>query len=101
TAERPRAGGPLLGHGPTLGRYLWAAQGVACSLDRDAAILDVEQPGFLGDLTSFCGNDAELQPQRLGADGYGLTRDVGGVRRWAEHVDELDLIRNRGERAID
>ena len=42
-----------------------------------------------------------LQPQRLRAHGDRLARDLGGVRRGPEDVDEVDLVGHLEQRSID
>jgi hypothetical protein len=74
-----------------------AAQG---SYDGDAGVLDVVDAGLLGQPAPFRRNDVELQPHSRRADGDGLTDDVGRVGRGAEHVDQIDRLRDIGETPV-
>ena len=55
------------------------AQAEAALLDDQAAVLDVQQPGVLGDGPRLGRGDAELEPQRGGPGRHRLAGDVGGL----------------------
>jgi ankyrin repeat protein len=71
-------------------------QAQAALLDRQAAVLHVEQPGRLGDLPRPRGGDAQLQPQRGGTRRHGLPRDVRCLLGGPEHVDQPHRLRYLG-----
>ena len=75
---------------------------IACDRpdDRDARVLDVVDAGGLGDRPRLRRDDALLQPDRLRADRDRLAGDLGGVGGRPEHVDQVDRLRDVGERRI-
>ncbi len=67
--------------------------------DRGAEILDVVQPRLLGDSARVGGDDAELEPERSGADCHRLLRMGGCQLGSAEDVDEVDRAVDLRQRA--
>ena len=53
----------------------------AAPLDGEAAVLYVEQAGGLGDLAGLGGGDAELKPERGGADGMTSSLSIATLCR--------------------
>src|SRR5207245_111383 len=68
---------------------------------RRAFVFDIIEPRVFRDPARLSGADVELQPQRLGADGNRLPGDVWRIVRGTEDVDQVDLLRDLGERAVD
>ncbi len=71
--------------------------------DRRALVFDVVQAGSLSDAAGFIGLDAELQPQRFGADGNGLASNLWSVGGGSEdiHDVDLDVFWNVEKRTVD
>src|SRR6266571_6247878 len=59
-----------------------------------ALVLDVVHARGLGDAPRLPGADVELEPQGCGADRRRLARDLGGIGRGSEHVDQVDRLRH-------
>src|SRR5204863_7505652 len=59
-------------------------------LDLAAAVHDHLEPRLARDFRAFVADDAELQPEHLGADLHRLARDLGHLGGGAEDVDDVD-----------
>src|SRR5437870_5374384 len=70
-------------------------------LDLAAAVHDHLEPGVARDFRAFLADDAELQPEHLGADLGRLARDVGHLGRGAEDVDDIDRLVDLVDAAVD
>lgn len=68
--------------------------------DHDAAVHDDVEAGGGGYLRGFLVFDAELEPERLGADLDGLAGDFRGLVGAAEDVDEVDGAGNVEKRGV-
>src|SRR5581483_12375030 len=97
-SARARTGG---GTATSAGSGMGRVQAEAALLDDQAAVLDVEQAGVLGDGPGLGRGDAQLEPQRGGARRDRLAGDVGGLPGRAEHVDQAHLLGDLGQPPVD